>query len=122
MQAAEIVHVADADFQEIVEVPGHQMAVDDERHFQRRTFERRKTLRGRAVQHHTDNGQRAQPDGFRRNGSPGAGDIAVIEQALGTAVAGRRAGIDLFRQVRVGNPCIRLQDAENPEVSAVELR
>src|SRR5438067_7595739 len=54
MDAVEILHVADANLEEIVEIAGHQMAIQHEFQLRDCSLEGGKTVRCGAVEHHAD--------------------------------------------------------------------
>src|ERR1700751_4952794 len=62
MDVVEILHVADPDFQEVVEVTGDEVAVEHEFQLCRRLLKQRKTLRRRSVEHDADHHKRALAD------------------------------------------------------------
>src|SRR5690606_9697787 len=92
MQLVEIRHISNADLEKIVEVTGHQIAVEHLLQFEHRPLECCKALRGRSVQHDADHHQCPQTDRSRSDLGPYAGDVTLFKQTLGTSMAGRRAG------------------------------
>ena len=79
MDAVEIRHVLDPDFQEIVEVAGDQVAIEDEFQFRNGFFERCEALGGRAIEHDADHDQRAPRDLLRHDDRANAFDVTLLE-------------------------------------------
>jgi hypothetical protein len=94
-------HVTDADFQEVVEVAGHQMAVEHEFKFRHRPFEVCEALRRRAVQHDADHDERAAIDFSGVDDRAHLRDIALLQQPLRSPVASRRADVNRLRELRI---------------------
>ena len=96
------------------------MAVEHEFQFRDRPLEGGKALRCGAVEHHADHDKRALADLARRHYRADLRDIALVEQALGAAMAGRGADADHFGQVGVAEPPVILQQTQYLEVDTVE--
>src|SRR4029078_12637536 len=84
-------------------------------------LESSKAFRRRAVEHDADHDQRASLDAIGRDHGSDRKHVAFLEQALGPAVAGGGAYVDLLRQLRIAEPAIRLQQAQKAAINAVEL-
>src|SRR6266702_4539070 len=120
VDAVEMLHVADADLEEVVEVAGDEVAVEHEFQLGDRLLEDGKALRRRAVEHDADHHQRALPYLLRRDHGADGGDEAVLEQALGAAVAGGGADRDGFGEAGVTEPTAILKQSQYLTVDAVE--
>ena len=104
MEAIEIRHVAHAYLEEVVEITGDQMAVEDHRHGADRCLERGEALRCRAIQHDPDDDQCPSADLVRHDLRADRTDVARHEQALRAAMAGRGAGVHPLRDLGVAHP------------------
>src|ERR1700682_624026 len=121
MNAFEIRDVFGPDFQEIIEVACDQVTIEDEFQFRDGFFERRETLRCRAIEHDADHHQRAPVDLLRHDHRANAADVAVLEQRLGPAVTGRGTDVDQPRQFGIGQPPIALKQPQHLQADAVNL-
>ena len=101
MDSVEIRHVADPDFQEVVEVSSHQMAVENEFEFCHRPFEVGKTFRCRAVEHHADHDQRTAIDLFGVDHRAHLRDVTLLQQPLRSPVTSRRADVNRLRELGI---------------------
>ena len=79
MQAIEIRHVAHAQLEEIIEVPRHQMAIEDKRQFRDGVLEVREAIRRRAIEHHADNHKGCALDAMRVISNLPILDVALID-------------------------------------------
>ena len=121
MQLVEVGQVAHADLEEIVEIAGDDVAVEHDGELLHRFLEGAEALRRRAVEHDADDGERALLDLVRIDLRPDAGDVALGEQALDTAVAGGGAGVHPLGDLGIAHAPVRLQQAQDSEVGPVEF-
>src|SRR5216683_3132109 len=117
----EIRDVFGPDFQEIIEIACDQVTIEDEFQFRDGLFERRETLRCRAIEHDADHHQRAPVDLLRRDHRANAADVTLLEQRLGPAVTGRGTDVDQLRQFGIGEPPIALKQAQHFQADPVNF-
>ena len=117
--SVEILHVADADLEEVIEIAGHQMAVEHEFQFGDRLFEGGKTLRRGTVEHDADHDQRALADPARRHHGADPDDKTLVVQPLGAAMTGRGADADRFGEFGIAEPPVILKQTQHLEVDTV---
>jgi len=120
VQLVEVADVADPDLQKEVEIPGDQMAIEHEPQFPDREFESPEALRRRAVEHHTDNHQRAAIEFLWRQFGPDTADVAILNKPLRAAVAGGRADVNGRGEIGVGHAAITLQQLQDLAIDAVD--
>jgi hypothetical protein len=120
MQAAEISDVANANFQEIVEVAGHQIAVEHKGQGGDGVLEIGETVARGAVEHDADNGHGTAIHESGRNLGADRADEALPEQPLRAAMTGGRADIRLLGQLGIREPAVTLQQLQNPAIDAIE--
>src|SRR6266478_8895143 len=121
MNALEIRDVFGPDFKEIIEIACDQVAIEDEFQFRDGFFERRETLRCRAIEHDADHHQCAPVDLLRHDHRANAADVALLEQRLSPAVTGRGTDVDQLRQFGIGEPPIALKQAQHFQADPVNL-
>ena len=120
MDAVEILHVADADLEEVVEIAGHQVAIQHEFQLRDRPLEGGKAFRCGAVEHDADHDEGPLADLPRRHHRPDPCYEPLVEQALGAPVTGRGADTGRFGQLGIGQPAAILQQTQYLKVDAVE--
>src|SRR6185437_9955631 len=76
---------------------------------------------GRAVEHDSDEHQRAASYSLRRQQGPHAPDGPGLEQAFGVSPAGSGAEADFAGKVGVGYPPVPLQRAEDTAIEGGEV-
>jgi hypothetical protein len=120
MKPIEVRHIAHPNFQEVVEVAGDEMAVQNERQLPYRRLECREALGRGSIENDTDHNKSAARDAVRRNFSSDRADVAFLEEALRTPVAGRGTHVGLLCQLGVGSAPIPLQELQNSPVRPVQ--
>lgn len=120
VEPVEVLHVSDSNFQQIVEITGDQVAIENILHPKHSAFEGCEALRCGPVEHDADHDKSSEADLGRRDVHPNARDEALIEKALRPPVARGRADVDALRQFGIGQPSISLQRAQNFHIDTID--
>ena len=122
MQHVEALHVARSDLQQVIEIPGHEVAVENLFHPANHLLELRKALRRRPVQHDADHHQRPQPHAGRRDLRPDRRYEPVLKQALRAPMTGRGTDIHQPGQIGIGDARVLLKRAQDIPVDPIQTR